>query len=220
MKLKTIVYHNTLEHVKKYRNSKKKVRHLELGPGSNGVRNHETANVYKTNDTDYIVNVLKKLPFKHETFDSIYASHLLEHIPWYLLQETVSDWTKALKPNGALVICVPDGLKLMKTYVDAEIHSSNDYETKDGWNRLNALSDPALWISGRLLSYGDEKGETHHYNWHRAIFSQRFLTKLLGNSGLIDIRPLTPEELSYYNNTHGWVNLGLIGYKNPNPLDY
>lgn len=43
---------------------------------------------------------------KDETFDTVYCSHLLEHISDE--KEALKNWCRVLKPNGYLIICVPE----------------------------------------------------------------------------------------------------------------
>lgn len=41
----------------------------------------------------------------------LYASHVLEHIPWYKTEEVLREWVRVLKPGGVLEVWVPDRLK-------------------------------------------------------------------------------------------------------------
>ena len=61
---------------------------------------------------DYVYDAGKPLPFEDNTFDLVYASHVLEHIPWYKVEEVVKEWVRILKPGGVLEVWVPDGLKI------------------------------------------------------------------------------------------------------------
>lgn len=42
------------------------------------------------------------------SFDAVYASHLLEHLPITRAPEAVRNWWRVLRPNGRLIIKVPD----------------------------------------------------------------------------------------------------------------
>lgn len=44
------------------------------------------------------------LPYK---FDIIFASHVLEHFPWWDTERILTDWVSCLNPGGALHILVP-----------------------------------------------------------------------------------------------------------------
>lgn len=194
--------------VKLARNRGKAVRWLEIGPGSKRIPGFETLNIIGGPQVDYVANAVSKLPFPDRTFDVIYASHIIEHIPWYQLESAISEWARKLKPGGLLEIWTPDGLKIAKAFVDAEERGTQSF-TADGWWRFNDSRDPCVWYSGRLFSYGDGTGKPNHYNWHRSTFSARFLSSLLERAGLRDIRRMEPDEVRGFD--HGWINLGIQG---------
>lgn len=174
LKIKTILYKLFVEKIILYKNSKKTRRNLEIGPGEFRINNFETINIIKTKSTDYIGDAVKKMNFPNNTFDVVYASHVLEHIPWYMLEDTIKEWSRILKPNGVLEIWVPDGLKIAQAFCDAEYGKNQDF-TMDGWYRFNEEKDPAKWFSGRMFSYGDGKGNRGHFNFHLSAFSERYL---------------------------------------------
>lgn len=190
------------------RNRGKPVRRLEIGPGSKRIPGFETLNIIGGPQVDYVANAVSKLPFPDRTFDVIYASHIIEHIPWYQLESAISEWVRKLKPGGLLEVWTPDAVKIAKAFVDAEEKGVQSF-TADAWWRFNDRHDPCVWYSGRLFSYGDGTGRPNHYNWHRSAFSARFLSSLLERAGLRDIRRMAPDEVRGFD--HGWINLGIQG---------
>ena len=56
---------------------------------------------------DVLLNV-HHLPFPDETFDFMYAGHLLEHLYYDLVPEYLAEWHRALVPGGRLTVVVPD----------------------------------------------------------------------------------------------------------------
>ncbi len=56
------------------------------------------------NDVDYNVDI-QALPFSDESFDFIFASHVLEHIPDDI--KALSEIYRILKPNGMAILPVP-----------------------------------------------------------------------------------------------------------------
>ena len=157
-----------------------------------------------------MLDATKALPFADETFDLIYASHVLEHVAWYQLESVLAEWVRILKVGGSIEVWLPDGLKICKAFVDAESHGDN-YVDQDGWYRFNPDKDPCLWASGRIFSYGDGTGCPKSPNWHRAVFSPRYLKVLLEKAGLHDVQELQHSEVRGYD--HGWINLGMKGRK-------
>jgi SAM-dependent methyltransferase len=185
-------------------------RKLEIGPGPQRIDGFESLNVVGGANVDYVWNAARRLPFRSNTFEVIYASHILEHIPWYKTEKVLVEWVRVLAPGGRLEIWVPDGLKICKAFVEAEEHGSTDYQ-KDGWYRFNEARDPCRWASGRIFSYGDGVGTLGHPNWHLAVFSFRYIEQALKAAGCRQVEPLTPSQVRGHD--HGWINLGIVGIK-------
>lgn len=210
--IKTFLYKLFVQPYVSYKYSLKPVRFLEIGPGKTRIKNFETLNTLLINETDFIGQLGGKLPFKDESFDLIYMSHVLEHIFWYKLDDTMDELVRILKPNGKIEIWVPDGEKIAQAFVDAEKGLNKDFAS-DNWYRFNSEKDPCVWYSGRVHAYGDGYSSTanNHYNIHLSSFSKRFLKKLLQKHGFDEIRDLSHEECRGCD--HGWINLGVTGQK-------
>jgi len=196
--------------VQKLRNFRKSNRKLEIGPGPLRIDGFETVNIMWFPNVDYVADASKKLPFKNESFSLIYASHILEHIPWYLTKQTLTEWHRVLQYEGVIEIWVPNGLLIAKSWVAAEDLKSIDFKN-DAWFKFNAVQDPALWANGRLFSYGDGTGKPGHSNWHLATFSPRLLKDLLAEVGFTQITYLDREAVRGHD--HGWINLGVRAIK-------
>jgi SAM-dependent methyltransferase len=81
--------------------------------------NYESADLFMK-DVDHQVD-LQDLPFADETYDFVFASHVLEHIPDD--EKAISEIRRILKPNGIAVLPVP--LVVEKT---VEYPEPNPYE--------------------------------------------------------------------------------------------
>ncbi len=185
-------------------------RRLEIGPGPKRIPGFETLNIVKTPVTDHVGDAVERLPFPDATFELVYASHILEHVPWYQTVQALKEWRRVLTPNGWLEVWVPDGLKIAKAFVAAESGGSKDFH-KDGWYRLNPRKDPCVWMSGRVFTYGDGKGTLDSPNWHRALFSPRHLQQCFVDAGFVHVQRMDLKEVRAKN--HGWINLGVKGQK-------
>jgi len=185
-------------------------RRLEIGPGCIRIPGFETLNIRATLHTDYVLDAGKRLPFADGTFELIHASHVLEHIPWYHAEAALREWARILKPGGGLEIWVPDGLKICSTLVRGE---SEDVRTAelDGWDKLGNHDDPCKWAASRLYTYGDGSGRWDHPNWHRAVFTERYLHRLLRQTGLTSTRTMGGHEARGH--SHGWISLGVCGQR-------
>ncbi|WP_072391602.1 class I SAM-dependent methyltransferase [Hyphomicrobium sp. CS1GBMeth3] len=184
-------------------------RKLEIGPGSDVLDGFETLDVITGSNVTYVGQALS-LPFRDDTFQVVYASHIIEHVPWYQVPMALKEWVRVLQPGGQLKVWTPDGLKIAKAFVEAEESGETDFH-KDGWWRFNEGHDPCVWASGRCFSYGDGTGRNDHPNWHRALFSPRYLKQLFRGAGLVEIREMDRSEVLGHD--HGWINLGVCGTK-------
>jgi SAM-dependent methyltransferase len=190
--------------------SKRENRRLEIGPGSGRIRGFETLNIVGGRNVDYVWNAERRLPFRAETFSVIYASHVLEHIPWFRTERVLKEWVRVLAKGGRLEIWVPDGLKICQAFIEAEEQGGERFQ-QDGWYRFNEEKDPCVWASGRIFSYGDGSGYRNHPNWHLAVFSARYLEEALKRAGCSRVERLDQSQVRGHD--HGWINLGVCGVK-------
>jgi SAM-dependent methyltransferase len=191
-------------------NARRVDRRLEIGPGAHRVPGFETLNIVAGRNVDYVADASRTLPFLSNTFTTIYASHVLEHVPWYQTETVLREWVRVLRPGGRLEIWVPDGLKICRAFVESE-ETGADTISADGWYRFNDRRDPCVWAAGRIFSYGDGTGKKQDPNWHLALFSERYLKDALNQVGLCDVARLHKSDVRGYD--HGWINLGLVGTK-------
>jgi SAM-dependent methyltransferase len=203
-----LVHRLALTPLNRFRNAHKVDRKLEIGPGRERLPGFETLNLRAGLHVDYVCNAVRRLPFPDETFDLIYASHVLEHIPWYQVQQALTDWVRTLKRGGRMEIWTPNGLLIAKAFVEAETGVRNEIE-RDGWYRFNPEKDPCVWANGRIFSYGDGDGEKASPNWHMTLFSPRYLRLIMERAGLVEVEPL--DRSAVRGHDHGWINLGFAG---------
>lgn len=190
-------------------NRHKLERYLEIGPGNEKFPDFETCNIVKTHNTDYVINAFDDLPFPDNSFDLVFASHVLEHAPWYLVPKILIEWRRILKPSGYIEIFVPNALKIAQALIDKEINNQDTY-CKDNWWRFNRRRDPCVWFNGRMFSYGDGRGTPGHSNWHLGCFTPRYLTQAVAEAGF-----KSPEllERAPRGHDHDWINLGIRAQK-------
>jgi len=198
--------------IRMIKNAKKPVRRLEIGPGQSPAPGYETLDLVPAPWVDYVLDAAGPLPFPDGLFQEVYASHILEHIPWYLVERVLREWVRILAPGGWLKIIVPDGLKLCHAVVQYELHGE-DCSPLDGWYLFNPDRDPIVWAASRIFTFGDGTGNPNHPNWHRALFTPGYLRRLMEKIGLVNIQPMNPAEIHGFD--HGWISLALKGQKPP-----
>ena len=78
------------------------------------------------------------MPFKDNSVDNIYVSHVLEHIEKEYIQTFFREAARVLKKGGVLRICVPDGKFLYKVSM---INKSNYWS----WRNINQNDEDSLF---------------------------------------------------------------------------
>ena len=115
-----------------------------------------------------------------ESAEHIYASHLLEHLPYTEIKDILALWKRKLAPGGLLTINVPDlawGCAQVLRYASGQMLSGYFYEFDGEHGLLSVL-------------YGSE---AHEGEFHKAGFVDRYLEELLVELGFEDIK-ITAEE--------------------------
>lgn len=123
---------------------------LNLGGELEGYTNRDV----KLGNTIYPLTDLES-----DSFDEVYASHVLEHFGWRETQKIINEWVRVLKPNRWIYIAVPD------------------FEYLVGIKQLN-------WIEAYLMG-----GQIDDYDYHKSLYTQEKLTLLMLDAGLKDIQP-------------------------------
>ncbi len=84
------------------------LRKLHIG-GEQSHPEWEVFNIQPGEDVDHVGDAKDLSRFGDETFDEIYASHILEHFDFEgSLPAALKDWHRVLKPEGKMYISVPN----------------------------------------------------------------------------------------------------------------
>ena len=134
-------------------------RYLHIGCGNNILpKPFENLDVRGIEGVDHISEAFPLTQFKDETFDLVYASHLLEHYPRNKVELVVKEWTRILKVDGMLRLSVPSFENIVKIYQET--------------GKLENVIGPVVG------------GQTYDYEFHYCIFDKRTLTDLMKRCGL------------------------------------
>jgi len=122
---------------------------LNLGCGA--VRHPDWTNIDLEGDEDTLaIDVSTGLPFPDESFDVVYHSHLLEHIPQAAAGALMAECSRVLKPGGIIRILVPDLEQIAKLYLD-KLSSANVCEVDYDWIMLELYDQCIREKSGGLM---------------------------------------------------------------------
>jgi len=193
------------------------MRCLEIGPGKKPIPGFETLNLGEGERTEgkdsTHVGDARNLTFNSNTFDVVYSSHCIEHIPWMQVESTIKEWARVLKSGGTLEVWTVNGYAIAKALVEYEETGNWSGPPISEWKNKNILKilndDPYLWASGRIMSY-PRSGE-YDSNLHRVIITPNFLKQCFKKAGLQHVRNMDRSEVRGYD--HGWINMGVCGVK-------
>ena len=116
-------------------------------------------------EVDYLGDCQSLTQFADQSLDTIYASHVLEHLPYRQIDPALKDWCRALRPGGTVMVAVPDFEVLAKLYLHPQA----------------ALEDRFLIIQ---MIFG---GQLDKHDFHRVGFNAELLHYCLNEAGFTQI---------------------------------
>jgi predicted SAM-dependent methyltransferase len=117
---------------------------------------------------DHVSNASDLHIFEDNSFDQIYASHVVEHFDYQnQLIESLKEWCRVLTPAGILCVSVPDLDVLARLFVDRTLLSAQD-----------------RFLVMRMI-FG---GHIDKYDYHLVGLNEEFLTGYLQAAGFTDMR--------------------------------
>ena len=127
------------------------MKFLNIACGNIFINNKDWTNIdFTTNSPDIQkVDLLNGLPFKDNSFDVIYSSHFIEHIPKNHLNTFLSDCYRILKPNGVIRLITPDLEFLISEY---SLHITNKDFIKSDFVIELLLDQTVRLVSGGNLA--------------------------------------------------------------------
>jgi SAM-dependent methyltransferase len=150
---------------------------------------------------DVIVRDLRRtLPFPAESFDAIYASHVVEHLYRTDARRLLAECFRILRPGGVLRVVVPD----LKAIVD-EYAGNGQGNARD--NGSEKRGDPCERLNQRLMLRHDHPpdGPLHlrlyaffsDFHSHKWVYDAPHLVALFREAGFDDAAP------------HGYLESGI-----------
>ena len=177
-------------------------RFLHIGCGPNILPSpFENLDGRDFDGVDHVSSADDLSQFDDNTFDMIYASHILEHYPRNDVERVLKEWVRVVKVDGIVRISGPSFKSALEIY--------------DKTDKLENVLGPLVG------------GQTYDFEFHYCLFDERTLTALMRICGLTAIHPwlYTRTRHSDYWDfsqavTHGiQVSLNLEGRKRQTALD-
>jgi predicted SAM-dependent methyltransferase len=171
---KTLSHYRKFGSKAKWKNLGKEPRiKLELGSGAKKGTNGWTTVDEVASDIRW--DLRHGIPLSNNSVEKIYASHLLEHIPYEQLILFLNECRRVLKIEGELSVCVPN----FKFYVDAYIEGKLFEERETWWQ-------PGLIDTGSAI---DQLNYVAYMNdQHKYMFDEESLINTLKKSGFAEAK--------------------------------
>jgi len=128
--------------------------------------------------------------YEDDSVDEIRASHVLEHFAMAEVFDVVTEWVRALKPDGVLKLAVPNF-----DWIAEQYHRH--------------FCEPSL-LFAYLMG-----GQTDENDYHKCVFDEAFLRMLMKGAGLDRIKPWVSGVLDC---SRLQVSMNLMGQKVPKPV--
>ena len=100
------------------------------------------------------LNISRPLPIKDETYQVVYCSHVLEHLPRSYAPEFLKDVLRILKPGGILRVVVPDLGEIARLYIanlDAALSGDSCARLRHEWMTLELLDQMTRSFPGGFM---------------------------------------------------------------------
>lgn len=183
------------------------MRKLEIGPDVKRIGPEwETLSVQRGPQIDYIADITEPIRVvPNGQYDLVYASHVFEHVPWFMVVKAMRNVWRIIKPGGRLEVWVPDFNKVLEVFRNPESMK------KDRFRQHNKLMDHMLWVNGRVFAGHSSKMKlyTKISVWHKCLFDKPFLIRCLKRAGYTSFHDLqTPRGYD-----HGFIGLGVGAIK-------
>jgi predicted SAM-dependent methyltransferase len=103
-----------------------------------------------------VVNLTKGIPFPDNSFDVVYHSQVLEHIPKEKAEDFIRECYRVLKPNGVMRVVVPDLENIVDEYkrlLNENLENPTDLSKANyEWIMLEMYDQSVRHYSGGLMA--------------------------------------------------------------------
>ena len=107
------------------------MKYLNLGCGDRFHPEWENVDLYPTGPGVRVCDLRKGTPYADETFDLVYHSHVLEHLPRDAALNLLRECHRVLKRGGVIRVVVPELERIARLYLEALDRASKG---EPGWD--------------------------------------------------------------------------------------
>lgn len=180
------------------------LRCLEIGPGDcplgeEGEWDRLDASPIPSVPLNYVCKWgFGRLPINDASYDLVYSSHTIEHIPWYLTPLALREVWRILDFDGDFEVWTIDFAVVVQAYQEKRWVRE--------WDCGGRVRHFMQSIAGHVFAY-EKDGNPHM--WHKALFDEEYLGELLLNAGFSHVERMEKTR----GHDHGPANLGMRATK-------
>ncbi|MFD2113090.1 methyltransferase domain-containing protein [Thiorhodococcus fuscus] len=125
--------------------------HLNLGCGGHFHAAWVNVDLVSRHQNVMECNILASLPYEDATFDAVYHSHVLEHLPKWKAPAFLDECLRVLRPGGIMRIAIPDLETICRLYLenlDGALAGDTEAAQRYDWMLLELLDQMVRNESG------------------------------------------------------------------------
>jgi len=143
-------------------------------------------------------NIYVGIPYPNKTFDAVYHSHLLEHLPKRFAPDLFKECYRVLKPGGIIRVATPDLEQMARSYLDLlerSVEGDTDAEKQYEWILIELLDQMVRNQSG---------GEMFEYWKQNPMPAESYVIDRCGSEvlGALDFIRKNSEKLTPYHDAY------------------
>lgn len=156
-----------------------RVRGLQIGAGRNLFEGWLSTDKAPRLPEVLAMDATREFPLPDESFDHVYAEHMIEHVNWRQGQRMLGETFRVLRPGGTVRLATPDLAVLLDVYAGRAGEDGDHY---------------VRWVTRRYLPPGTPRHPVFVLNnamrnWgHTFLYDEEVLTLALTTAGFTDVR--------------------------------
>jgi predicted SAM-dependent methyltransferase len=164
---------------------KLEVKEVQVGGGRHVLKGF--LNIDIVPPADLIWDVREELPIRDRCCEFIFTEHFLEHIDYPIsAKKFIRECARILKPKGKLVVGVPDGELILRSYCKKDLEVFNRL-IKTWYSKRNCLEHINTYID--LVNYHfRDQDDDPKYTPHLWTYDYEKLESLLKESGFSRVK--------------------------------
>ncbi len=124
-----------------------------------------------------IVMSIDDLPEEWEgVFEEVRASHVLEHFTLNEAHDVMDEWARVTKPEGKLMVCVPDLELIVQSYLDGK-----DKKGRDAFS-----TEKTTHMLTQIFGRGYEDRDMNPYMRHHMVYDEAMMREMFEATGYAD----------------------------------